>query len=163
MVDTQNFPDDSSPSKPVAEFSEDQLSKLQFAIKERRKLSTPTILIVEDQVVSRTLLEETLQRQKYICESAENGIQAINLYAEFGPCITLLDIELPDIDGHRLAALFKKHDPESYIVMVTANNYIKDVEAAKTNQVQGFIAKPYNQQKILAVINSYIAQKKNRW
>ena len=45
--------------------------------------------------------------------------------------------------------------------MVTGNNYIKDVETAKANKVQGFIVKPYNKLKIMGAVETFIAQKKD--
>lgn len=65
------------------------------------------------------------------------------------------------MDGHTLAGLFKKHDPESFIVMVTGNNYVKDVETAKANKVQGFIVKPYNKLKIMGAVDAFMNKRKN--
>lgn len=146
-------------SASSTDFTPEQISRLDFLIKERKKSGVTTILIVEDQPLSRTILEEVLKRSSFLCESVINGTEAITYYAENAPCITFLDVELPDINGHTLAALFKKHDPEGHIVMVTANNYAKDVDMAKTNKVQGFVVKPYNRQKILDSVAAYERKK----
>lgn len=153
-------PDKVQEKKKLA-FTDDQLIIMRAAAKERWTLSTPSILIVEDQEFFRKLLRGLFGHQ-YPCHVAQNGEQAIQLYAEYSPCITFLDIELPDADGHYLAALIKKHDPDSFIVMVTGNNYVKDVEMAKANKVQGFIAKPYNKSKITDVVAAYMARAKKR-
>ncbi len=91
--------------------------------------------------------------------SAANAEQAVALYAEHVPCITFLDIELPDANGHQLAAFIKQHDPESFVVMVTGNNYEKDVAQARANNVQGFIAKPYSKQKIMESVQKFMNQR----
>jgi CheY-like chemotaxis protein len=158
----KNLPESAPLPTTLAEFSEAQLENLRFVSSERFKLNDPTILIVEDQPLARCILEGVMRRQGYLYDSAINGARAIELYAENAPCITFLDVELPDINGHKLAALFKKHDPEGYIVMVTANNYLKDVETAKANKVQGFIVKPYNQKKIMEAIYVFMNQKHKR-
>ena len=67
----------------------------------------------------------------------------------------MLDIELPDLSGHALATLFRQTDPDGFISMVTSNNYLKDVEQARENNVQGFVVKPYTKQKILDVVAQY--------
>jgi len=140
-------------------FTKDQLDYIKKFGAERRLFASPTILIVEDQAFSRTLLEGML-RKNYICYSASNAEQAVALYAEHPPCITFLDIELPDVNGHTLAAFFKKHDPDGFIVMVTGNNYENDVKQAIKNKVRGFVVKPFSKQKILECIKKYIRERK---
>lgn len=142
-----------------SEFSDAQFIILRRSIMTRESRKSPEILIVEDQDFSRRLLMGVLEKQ-YVCHAAANAVEAIGGYAEHAPDITFLDIELPDIDGHTLAALFKKHDARSWVVMVTGNNFIADVEKAKANKVQGFIVKPFTRQKIIGVIDSFIARKK---
>lgn len=141
------------------EFSDKQYMNLQRTIATRGSRKLPEILVVEDQDFSRRLLVGLLEKE-YTCHGAANAKEAMALYAEHAPDITFLDIELPDIDGHALAALFKRDDLKSYVVMVTGNNYAKDVESAKANKVQGFIVKPYTRQKIMGAIDTFIARKK---
>ncbi len=121
---------------------------------ERRTLKTPTILIVEDQLFSSRLLYSLLVN-RFTCYIATSGEEAVRLYSEHVPCITFLDIELPDTNGHVLARFFYQCDPFGYLVMVTANHYEKDVLEAQQNQVQGFIKKPFSRQKIMEAIDKY--------
>lgn len=143
-------------------FSEEQSFKLGKAIKERTSKKGLesfgiNILIVEDQDFSRKLLYDLLARQfVYTCHMAKNATEAIELYATHAPDIVFLDIILPDFTGHEIATLIKTTDPKSYVIMVTANNFIKDVEIAKRNNVQGYITKPYSKNKIQAAIDGYL-------
>lgn len=157
------------PESPVCmgEFTEEQATTLKKAIRERRSRKGMeefglNVLIVEDQEFSRKLLRSVFTRQLYdfTFSIAKNGQEAINKYAEMAPDITYLDIELPDINGHDLAALFNQHDPEAYIVMVTSNNYPKDVERALANQVRGFVVKPFSKQKVIEPVNTLVNQRK---
>lgn len=143
------------------EFTGKQLRALSEGKVRRLRRKAPEFLVVEDQDFSRKLLAGIFEHD-YNCYMAANGEQAVAAYAQYVPDITFLDIELPDTDGHMLASLIKKHDPESYIVMVTGNNYIKDVEAAKANKVNGFIVKPYNKMKIKGSVEAFMETKK-KW
>lgn len=143
------------------EFTGRQLRALSEGKVRRLRRKAPEFLIVEDQDFSRKLLASIFEND-YNCYTAANGEQAVAAYAQYVPDITFLDIELPDADGHMLASLIKKHDPESYIVMVTGNNYLKDVEAAKANKVNGFIVKPYNKMKIKSSVEAFMEAKK-KW
>lgn len=144
-------------------FSQKQQCKLAYAIRERSskkglELFGITILIVEDQDFSRKMLYDLLSRECiYNCYAAKNAVEAIEMYAVHAPDIVLLDINLPDFSGHEIAAVLKRFDPHSHIVYVTASPFFKDVQAAKKNDVKGFIAKPYSKSKIQTAIDHYVA------
>jgi CheY-like chemotaxis protein len=142
-------------------FSEQEREMLlqRIARRKARKMHKEVYaLVVEDQEFSRKLLMSLLQKTVY-CHGAVTAAEATRLYAEIVPDLVFLDIELPDADGHDLAALFRQHDPDAIIVMVTANNYMEDVVKAKANHVQGFIAKPYTKKKIMEVLDTYIKRR----
>ena len=140
-------------SDPFAS-TQEQKSLFQHALYARKFRSQPEILVVEDQPFSLNLLRGLLDRdyKTYTAATASAGWER---YLEYAPDITLLDIELPDADGHRLAGAIMAFDPKAYIVMVTANHYAKDVEKARVNGAKGFIVKPYNKQKILESIKQF--------
>jgi two-component system chemotaxis response regulator CheY len=140
--------------KAIAEFSENQKVLLKHAILHRNKRAETAVLIIEDQAFSRMLMLNVLGK-RYPCYTAKDGKEAIDKYSVVAPNVVFLDIELPDLNGHDLAKLFKNTDPNAHIVMVTANNYTKDVLLAKDNGAEGFIIKPYNKQKILESIDNY--------
>lgn len=138
----------------IPEISDEQILYIHKFGKERKTLLKPTVLIVEDQQFSCTLLHGMVNRH-YGCHIARTGKEAIQLYLEHVPSIAFLDIELPDINGHELAQVMRQWDPFAYLVMVTANNYPEDVIRAKKNNVQGFIVKPFSKSKIIDSIERY--------
>lgn len=134
---------------------------MRQALFNRPARTTPQILIVEDELFAQRLLAAQFDHN-FRCDIAADAEQAAELYAEHAPDISFLDIELRGVDGHTLAALFKKHDPDGFIVMVTGNHFVKDVEAAKANGVQGFIVKPYSRQKIMVAVEAFLSRRKQR-
>lgn len=64
--------------------------------------------------------------------------------------------------SHTLAHLIKTIDPSAFVVMVTGNNSVEDVTLAKSNQVDGFIVKPYNKAKIYECIDKFLARHPGR-
>lgn len=140
-------------------FTADQYATFAGVVKTKHGRVAPEVLIVEDQAFSRTLMKGILI-DKYKFHVAKNGAEAISLYAQLAPDITLLDVELPDMNGHDIAKFIRRIDPAAWIIMVTGNHYQSDVIAAKENKVQGFIVKPYNKQKILEMMDIYNQHKK---
>lgn len=112
------------------------------------------ILVVEDQLFSRKILQEVLHHD-YTVDVAPSAKDGMHMFLENAPDIALLDIELTDESGHTLARFIKTLDPTVFIVMVTGNNSVEDVNMAKANKVDGFIVKPYNKSKIFEIIEKY--------
>lgn len=139
-------------------FSPAQLEMLKKASATRGERERHEILIVEDQEFSQKLLLGMLTKH-YTCHVAKNAAEAVNLYARYAPDITMLDIEMPGVNGHELAAILKTVDPQSHIIMVSGNHFVKDIEIAKANKVQGFIVKPYNKSKIMEAVAAFNGRK----
>ena len=128
----------------------------RIAMSMRKTRDKLRILVVEDQLFSRKILQELLHRA-YNVDVAATAKDGMRMYLENAPDIALLDIELTDDSGHTLARFIKSVDPASFVVMVTGNNSVEDVALAKSNGVDGFIVKPYNKIKIFDAIDKYMA------
>jgi CheY-like chemotaxis protein len=80
------------------------------------------ILVVDDNPLSRKLLNDMLSAEGYSVHQAASGTEALSAIAEKQPDVVLLDIMMPDMDGfevvRRLKADMKTNIPP--IVIVTA-------------------------------------------
>lgn len=130
------------------------LAQYRMASNVRAQRDALHILIVEDQLFSRRLLQQMLH-PKFTLDVATSVEAGKLLFMKNAPDIVLLDIRLTDGSGHQLASFIRMIDPDSYIVMITANNSDADVHEARKNKVNGFIVKPYNKQKIFEFIHKY--------
>ncbi len=139
--------------KPLS-ITEGQKQDLEAQIKKRPARDKLEILVVEDMPFSLKLLKRALSK-KYVCHIAEDIWPALEEYVLHAPDICFLDVELPNGNGHALAEFIQSIDPACYIVMVTANNYARDVEIARKNKVKGFVVKPYNLSRIYKYIDNY--------
>lgn len=139
--------------------SPEQIAHFQILARERKDRSRLEILIVEDQPFSSKLMVALLARISRAIP-ALNAQTALELYLAHAPDIVFLDVEMPDTNGHELATSIRQLDEDAYIVMVTGNNYVEDVNRAKTNGAKGFIAKPYSKKKILEFVEKYIHDRK---
>lgn len=147
-------------SLPTPQMIEEKMPALaaryRVARKTRKERERTCVLIVEDQLFSRKMLQEIL-RADYDIAAAETAAEGMRLFFENAPEIALLDIELADKSGHALARLIKGYAPDTHVVMVTANNSAEDVRAARANKVDGFIVKPYSKGKVLDCIKAFYA------
>ncbi|EGH28032.1 PAS:GGDEF protein [Pseudomonas syringae pv. japonica str. M301072] len=69
--------------------------------------SAATILIIDDDVHVRELLEVLLQNQGYRTLTAESGELALAMIKRQAPDLILLDIMMPGMDGYEVASQLK--------------------------------------------------------
>jgi CheY-like chemotaxis protein len=84
--------------------------------------SGPTILIVDDELQNRKLLEALLHPEGYLTRTATTGEEALVSVAQAPPDLILLDVMMPGMDGYEVARALKGDPSTSHIpiVMVTA-------------------------------------------
>jgi signal transduction histidine kinase len=105
-----------------------------------------TILVVDDEPITRTTLAALLEKPNYCVEMAEDGIQGIEMAKRIKPDVILLDVMMPRMNGYDVCKRIRS-DPdvgEVPIIMITA---LDDEDAKLNGLVAGaddFLAKPFN-------------------
>lgn len=81
-----------------------------------------TLLIVDDELHNRKLLELLLQPEGYITRCAASGEEALASVAAEAPDLILLDVMMPGMNGHEVASRLKTNPATSHIpiIMLTA-------------------------------------------
>jgi DNA-binding NtrC family response regulator len=111
-----------------------------------------TILVVDDEVEVRELLNQILQRAGYQVHQAKDAASLKEAFDRVTPDVVLLDYKLPDSTGIDLLPLIKKEWPESEIIMLTGHaTYDVAVEATKRGAFH-FQEKPFEQEGLLNLV-----------
>jgi len=86
-------------------------------------MTTAAILIVDDELTHREVLEDVLRPQGYITVSVGNGKQALSAVSDWTPDLILLDITMPGMDGFEVASVLKANPATAGIpiIIVTAH------------------------------------------
>ncbi|MCX5795984.1 MAG: type II/IV secretion system protein [Elusimicrobia bacterium] len=66
----------------------------------KEKAAGNRVLVADDDKVSRSILRKVLQDKGYAVEEAEDGIQALAKIAQNPPDLLILDLNMPNMDGH---------------------------------------------------------------
>jgi CheY-like chemotaxis protein len=113
-----------------------------------RIISMKKILIVDDQVEVRELVQVTLEIGDYQILTAENGQEAIQIAQAEHPDIILLDIMMPgsDIDGLEACRRLKSDAQTSdiTIVMLSAKGQESDISAGNDAGADDYFTKPFS-------------------
>ncbi|MDI1303809.1 MAG: response regulator transcription factor, partial [bacterium] len=111
------------------------------------------ILIIDDEIQIRKLLEIALDSNGYKTIFAVNGKEGISLAANHQPDLIILDLGLPDEDGQvvlkRLREWYKKP-----VIILTVKNTEEEIVKALDNGANDYLAKPFRTQELLARIRT---------
>jgi Response regulators consisting of a CheY-like receiver domain and a winged-helix DNA-binding domain len=114
-----------------------------------------TILIIDDEVQIRRLLEITLSANGYSIAEATNAKDGMVAAASHTPALIILDLGLPDMDGQ----LVLKKLREWYlkpIIILSARSAEDDIVAALDAGANDYLTKPFRNNELLARIRSCI-------
>jgi two-component system chemotaxis response regulator CheY len=116
-----------------------------------------SVLVVEDEPVMREMLKEMLFRAgTSIVVECEDAASALEAFDKDRFDIVMLDLGLPDRDGHALMQDLKALKARQHIVLVTADDSIESIQKAISAGANGYVVKPYSQEKIQDVVNNYM-------
>lgn len=120
-------------------------------------METLRVLVVEDEPTMRELLRDMLYKAGATrvteCDDVAGARMA---FADEEFQIIMLDLGLPDGDGHELMREFKRAKESQHIVLVTADDSIESIQKAISAGANGYVVKPYSQEKIHDVVNNYV-------
>lgn len=119
------------------------------------------ILIADDERIERLVLYKTLhEHMADLCEiyQAENGREALEMFAEKQIQIAILDIEMPGINGIEAAEKMRAGDPNCCIIFLTAYDEFSYAKKAITVKAQDYLLKPYDEEELLTVLEEAIHQ-----
>lgn len=113
------------------------------------------ILLVDDEPAIQDLVEMVLSREGYQVSVAQDGQTALKLVGSFEPDLILLDLMLPDINGHEICKIInaKYQIP---IIMLTAKSDIVDKVLGLEFGADDYITKPFDNRELLARLNALL-------
>ena len=117
-------------------------------------MSNPAeILIIDDEVQMRRLLEITLQSNDYTVSQAQNGREGIIMAANHPPDMILLDLGLPDEDGHSVLQKLREWYTNPVIILSVQSNE-EDIIKALDGGANDYLTKPFRTGELLARMRS---------
>ena len=116
-------------------------------------MNKKTILIVDDESQIRKLLEINLENQDYKVLMASTGEEGIHMAASHQPDLILLDLGLPDINGHEVLKQLKTWYMKP-IIILSVQNSETDIIRALDNGAEDYLCKPFRTGELLARIRN---------
>jgi signal transduction histidine kinase len=121
-----------------------------------------TILVVDDDLHSRLVVEGHLTAEGYTVIQAENGLQATAMFAADSPDLVLLDVQMPVVDGfdvcRRIRAM--QTGKEVPILFLTALGDSRTQQKALDSDADDFLCKPVQPVELLLRVKSLLRLKR---
>ncbi|MGZ3676729.1 MAG: response regulator [Ktedonobacterales bacterium] len=119
--------------------------------------SQKPILIVDDDETILSTIEFLLVDAGYPVILASNGKEALACAKQQPPCLILLDMKMPVMDGWAFVRAYREEpEPHAPIIMMTAAH--EPASRAEAIAADAYIAKPFNIDQLLALVHRYAPQ-----
>lgn len=117
-------------------------------------MSTPSILVVDDDQDILKLISMRLNAAGYVTTSATNGEQALTQISLKRPDLIVSDLRMPAMDGMALLDAVHKIHPTLPMIILTAHGSIPDAVRATQHGAYSFLTKPFDSQELLQLVAS---------
>ena len=120
---------------------------------------TITILVIDDDITIRTLLQSTLTNKGFKVISAESGRKGLELAKTQNDIdIILLDWMMPEMDGIEVLTELKRNgDTEDIpVIMLTSKEKAGDIELANSKGVVDYIIKPFKLFEVSEMVQKHL-------
>jgi len=113
------------------------------------------ILVIDDEVQIRKLLEITLQSNDFVFKEAGSAKEGLLMAANHPPDLVILDLGLPDESGHQVLKKLREWYGKA-IIILSVQNSEEDIVNALDNGADDYLVKPFRTGELLARVRSCI-------
>jgi two-component system response regulator HydG len=115
-----------------------------------------TVLIVDDDEVTRTLLELYLRHESYRVEFAAGGAAALARVGAGGIDVVVSDVRMPDVTGEQLLDHIKKTAPHTPVLMMTAAPQVDEAVHFLKRGADDYIPKPIEREVLTHRVRAHV-------
>lgn len=116
------------------------------------------IVLIDDEPQIRRMLRIALKSEDYEVVEADTGQRGIDAVARRQPDLVILDLGLPDMDGHAVLGALRQWTAVPVIVLSVRNSDREKV-AALDSGAQDYVTKPFSVEELLARIRAHLRDK----
>ncbi|MBE9093441.1 response regulator [Tychonema sp. LEGE 07203] len=113
-----------------------------------------TVLVVDDDPISRELIQRALARQGLHIEVADSGEQALRLAKQLRPDAITLDVIMPGMDGWAVLSALKA-DPDLAEIPVILLSFVGNKSLGFALGASDYLTKPVDGKRLVALLNKY--------
>jgi two-component system alkaline phosphatase synthesis response regulator PhoP len=122
-------------------------------------MSSPRILVADDEPALLRLLEFVLGRRGYVIQGVSNGNEAVDVLKSDCPDLAILDVMMPGCDGFEVLTFIRETDHLAGlpVVLLTARAQLDDIQQGLSLGADAYLAKPFDPEELLSVVESLLS------
>lgn len=136
-------------------YKENTKSEIPAQPKTGKDPSEIKILLVEDNKINQLITKKIITNKGYMCDVANNGLEACNMVGDHEYSLILMDIMMPIMDGFEAAEYISKFKPEIPIVALTAISEDVNKELFSASRISKVLSKPVDVEELYKTISLY--------
>jgi two-component system, cell cycle response regulator DivK len=117
-----------------------------------------SVLIIEDNEQNLYMMRFLLEHHGFVVADARDGLAGIAEAMRLLPDLILLDLQLPEMDGYRVATRIRAHSQlaRTPVIAVTSYAMVGDRERILAAGASGYIEKPIDPERFVEQISAYL-------
>jgi DNA-binding NtrC family response regulator len=112
----------------------------------------PTVLVIDDEAGILDSLRILLKNEGYVAHVAQGGRAGIEQLETLQPDIVLSDVRMPSVDGLQVLAAARAKDPDTPVILMTAQATLQSAMQAVNEGAFYYIQKPFRNDELLAIL-----------
>lgn len=120
-------------------------------------MGQPVVLIVEDNLLSRTMLRDALKGVACEVVEAHDGDEALGVLEKSAPAVMLLDLVLPKRSGSEVLKLVKERKLRTRVLIISSMDTPAMAEQSLDDGAHGFIGKPFHPLEVRSAVEGALA------
>ncbi len=117
------------------------------------------ILIIDDEEVIRSTLQEILEYEDYTTELAADGKEGLSMLLNNSYDVVICDIKMPKMNGLEVLAQTAEQKPDTPIIMISGHGDVETAVEATKKGAYDFLEKPPDLNRLLLTVRNAIEKK----
>jgi two-component system OmpR family response regulator len=119
-------------------------------------VSGERLLLVDDEVNLRSMLEAALRHSGFEVHAVDSGRAALEAVGPLEPDLVVLDVMLPDLDGFAVCQRWRQEGRRTPVVFLTARDGTEDKVRGLTTGGDDYLVKPFSLEELVARIQAVL-------
>ena len=121
---------------------------------------TDSILIVDDDPRFCDSLKVLLSNQGYQIQTSNSGKEAVEYLANNSYDLVLLDVVIPDMDGHQIMDFINSKSPETLVIVITGHASTESAIESLRRGAYDYLRKPFEPEELLKTVENTLNRKR---
>lgn len=119
-----------------------------------------TVLVVDDEAMTRDLLRMMLQRADFSVLEAEDGVDALEKVKQTPPDLIVLDVMMPNMNGYAVCEAIRADEATAHIpvIMLSAKTHMNAVEEGMLAGANLYLTKPIGFKTLIQSVKDILAR-----